>query len=322
MRKILLVVIAAIIGVVLVTAYLQKNEDKTEEIHEEKAEEMKKILTSIAIFLTILLGLAAVYDLFTTKEQKERHKQKLSRFSQKIHSMRSLELAQNDACFVLSWMNRIYGKPSGYQFFTRDFWGRRPVCISILLAALYIEITAVYISYVEFDWDISHFLAILLVFVPINAFPDLISVNISRILFFKMTKSFNLRTVIFLILLDIVIAFLLYLTGPAWMSILSYVLVEYPFPTFLEFLKFWDFFPLGGIYLFGAMFLTTLVPTVFHLLISFAFFGSKAVAQPLRLCVEKILEHMIRLQRGVTALFAIVGTIIIHIVVYIVVNFL
>ena len=51
----------------------------------------------------------------------------------------------------------------------------------------------------------------------------------------------------------------------------------------------------------------------FHLLISVFFFGSKTVAQPLRIGIEKTIEYMISLPKVVTALFAFVGTIIISI---------
>lgn len=279
---------------------------------------MLEILTIIAVYCSILAGLVLLYEYLTDDNQKRDHKQKLSHFLKKIHSMRSLVLAQNDANLVLSWMNRIYGKPSKYRFFARDFWGRRPVLISIVIATLYIEIAGVYVFYVESIWILYNFLILFLFFVPINTFLDLVSVNASRILFFKMTKSCNVRTIVFLILLDFVIAFLLYLTGPAWMAVLDVFFGEDFTPMFLDYFKFWNNFTPQWIILFGAMFLTTLVPTVFHLLLSFVFFSSKAVAQPVRICFEKTIEHMIRLPKGVTALFSFVGVVVLSILAWII----
>nr|QNO43360.1 hypothetical protein EBGJIAFC_00002 [Methanosarcinales archaeon ANME-2c ERB4]QNO44087.1 hypothetical protein AFMMMMLI_00001 [Methanosarcinales archaeon ANME-2c ERB4]QNO44204.1 hypothetical protein DHFCJGNJ_00012 [Methanosarcinales archaeon ANME-2c ERB4]QNO44817.1 hypothetical protein DJPOAKBO_00001 [Methanosarcinales archaeon ANME-2c ERB4]QNO46505.1 hypothetical protein IOLGBOFK_00002 [Methanosarcinales archaeon ANME-2c ERB4] len=95
---------------------------------------MLKILEIIAIYSSIVGGLVFLYEHLTDDEQKRHHKQKLSHFLKKIQSIRSLELTQNDAGLILSWLNYIYGKPSENRFFARDFWLWRPARVSILVA--------------------------------------------------------------------------------------------------------------------------------------------------------------------------------------------
>lgn len=303
---------------------------------------MVDLLQIILPFCSLVPFMALIYEYLTTDEQKRNHIQKLSRSLIRIQSVRSLELAQNDARLVLSWLNRIYGKTSENRFLARDFWGRRPVCVSILIATTYVCIAFI------FFWDMASlytpielvFLIIIWVLplILINAFFDLISVNVSRILFFKMSTSCHLRNIISLILLDFGIASLLYLTVPICVTILNSYLGAYDWETssffmsidstrirafyhFLELVVFWKAFEGFDKILYGAMFLTTLVPTAFHLLVSFLFFLSKIIAQPLRLFIEKIIEYMLRLPKGVTALFAFLGAIIIYVLVWIISDF-
>lgn len=275
---------------------------------------MLKILGIIAIYSSIVGGLVFLYEHLTDDEQKRHHKQKLSHFLKKIQSIRSLELTQNDAGLILSWLNYIYGKPAENRFFARGFWLWRPAGISILVAAVYL---APAVAFAHFKSSVLWYNTILIYLffvVPINAFLDLVSVNVSRILFFKMSKSSHLRYMMLFILFDFMIASLLYLTGPAWVSIVE----DDYFSALLTYIQFWELSRLEDKFLLVVMFFTTLVPTFFHLLISVFFFGSKAVAQPLRVGIEKTIEYMIFLPKGVTALFAFVGTIIISILVWII----
>ena len=129
-----------------------------------------------------------------------------------------------------------------------------------------------------------------------------------------MSKFSHLRYIILFILFDFVIASSLYLTGPAWVSLLE----EDYFSALLKYIQFWELSRIDDKFLSTTMFLSTLVPTVFHLLISVLFFGSKTVAQPLRVGIEKTIEYMISLPKGVTALFAFVGTIILSILAWII----
>ena len=278
---------------------------------------MLKVLEIIAIYSGIVGILVFLYEHLTDDDQKRNHKQKLSRFLKRIQSMRSLELAQNDAGVILSWLNYIYGQPSKNRFFTRDFWLWRPVWVSILVAAVYLA-PVVTFAVIKSDtpWhdEIIVNIAAYLFIVLINAFLDLVSVNVSRILFFKMSKSSHLRDIMLFILFDFLIASLLYLTGPAWVSIFDY---DY-FSAFIMNIQFWELSRIDDKFLMAVMFLSTLVPTIFHLLISVLFFGSKTVAQPLRVGIEKTIEYMISLPKGVTALFAFVGTIILSILAWII----
>ncbi len=121
------------------------------------------------------------------------------------------------------------------------------------------------------------------------------------------------------ILFDFLIASLLYLTGPAWVSIIEAEYIEGGyFSAFIMYIPFWELSRISDKFLVAVMFLSTLVPTIFHLLISVLFFGSKTVAQPLRVGIEKTIEYMISLPKGVTALFAFVGTIILSILAWII----
>lgn len=284
---------------------------------------MLKVLEIIAIYSGIVGFLVFLYEHLTDDDQKRNHKQKLSRFLKRIQSMRSLELAQNDAGIILSWLNYIYGKPSKNRFFTRDFWLWRPVWVSILLAAVYLIPVIAFaemMSDTSWDniftpWDDIIISGILYLFILlINAFLDLVSVNVSRIIFFKMSKSSRLRDIMMFIFFDFLIASLLYLSGPAWVSIVE----DDYFSGFIMYIQFWELSRIDDKILVAVMFLSTLVPTIFHLLISVLFFVSKTVAQPLRVGIEKTIEYMISLPKGVTALFAFVGTIIISILAWII----
>jgi hypothetical protein len=113
---------------------------------------MVELSQIILPFCSLVPFMALIYEYMTTDEQKRNHKQKLSNFLKRIQSMRSLELAQNDARFVLSWLNRIYGKTSENRFFARDFWGLRPVCVSIIIATAYICLTFIFFRDMA-PWD-------------------------------------------------------------------------------------------------------------------------------------------------------------------------
>jgi len=139
-----------------------------------------------------------------------------------------------------------------------------------------------------------------------------------------MPKSCHLRYIALLILSDFVIASLLYLTGPALTSLYmtdffsaKSISLSSFFYYFSYLIIFWKRKLIGGAVL-GAMFLTTLIPTFFHLFISFLFFGSKIIAQPLRVCVERTIGHMIKRPRGVTTFFTLIGAITIYVFAWII----
>ena len=280
---------------------------------------MKEVLECITIFGgigSIVVLSAFFYDCLTDDEQKRNHKRKLSDFLVKIQSMRSLELAQNDAALILSGLNYVYGKPSENRFLSLDFWLWRPLRISILLAAVYLlPVYFIIITYVVplgGSWiNLMASITVYFTLVFINAPLDLISVNVSRLLFYKMAKSSHLRAIVLFILIDFVAAILLYLTGPLWLSIIAVFTsgVDY-FSNFLTYIQFWKILSIYSKLLLGIMFLTTLVPTIFHFLISIVFVFSKKFAQPVRIGFEKTLEYMISKPKGVTALIALFGTII------------
>lgn len=279
---------------------------------------MKEVLEYIAILSTIFAGCVLLYE-YLDDAQKRNHKQKISEFLRDIQSMRSLELAQNDAAIILSWLNYFYGKPSENRFFARDFWLWRPLWVSIFVATAYLAPVVIFAAWSSTLWDIdiAYITACIILYsflVCINASLDLVSVNVSRFLFYKMSKSSHLRDIVLFILIDFVIAILLYLTGPAWVSIIE---VDY-FSAFLKYIQFWKLPRTDDKFLLGVMFLTTLVPTIFHFLISIVFFFSKTFAQPVRIGFEKTLEFMISKPKGVTTLVALFGTIIIWIFAWII----
>lgn len=281
---------------------------------------MLKVLEIIAIYSGIVGFLVYLYEHLTDDDQKRNHIQKCSRILKRIQSMRSLELAQNDASVILSWLNHIYGHPSKNRFFSRDFWVWRPVGVSILVAAVYLAPAVTFaiiksnLAWLDMIATIIAIIVVYLFLVLINAFLDLVSVNVSRIIFFKMSESSHLGVIMLFILFDFLIASLLYLTGPAWISLIEN---DY-FVAFILYIQFWELPGIGDKFLIAVMFLSTLVPTFFHLLMSVLFFGSKTIAQPLRVGIEKTIEYMIYLPKGVTALFAFVGTIIISILAWII----
>ena len=288
---------------------------------------MGNLLNAVGIFSSFVSLSLFIYEYFTTDDQKKNHKQKISHFLRWIQSIRSLELAQNDARLILLWLNRIYGEISEYRFLARDFWGRRPVCVSILITTIYLGETSIFLIYLGFSIGICMFLCLILA----NAFLDLISVNISRILFFKISESCHLRDILKLIFIDFGIAILLYICGILVLnSIVTFIdYIEYPLFysdwTFYDFIDevydlstFWKEGYFGEELFLGFMFFTTVIPTIFHLLISASFFVGKVFAQPLRLCIEKIIEYMLRLPKGVTALFALFGAVIIYVLFWII----
>ena len=271
-------------------------------------------LSTVGLVLAILPFTLAVYGAAFTASTKKAHQRLLIEWLDAIRGMRTLALATEDARRVLGWINWVYGTPTKLSLLSRDMWLWRCGLISVAIATAYVILPMAYIIVVDLrssDFELGVFFLIGS-FVLINAGLDTVSINVSRLLFARMAQASGLRQLAVLAIVDLAVGLLLYLTGPGWVG-MTVVVTDSSNPgsrldQTLDFILPWRMFSAAPslVVLFGVMFITTIVPTAIHLIVTSVFFGSKVLAQPLRLAVETVLGYLVKLEQGVAVGLAVI----------------